>query len=161
MNLNKVILIGRLSQDITMQESKNNINYVRTNLAITRDNSNRNNNEEITDFIPLVAFGNNATYMSRFFGKGDLVNVVGVIQSSQYTTKSGDIVSSLSIVIEQIKSLEPRSITQARNGRKNSSIANTNINELDDSNETATFYEEQKNNEVTEQDDDNPWELDF
>ena len=99
MNLNKVILIGRLSQDIVMQESKSNINYVRTNLAITRDNQGRNS-EEITDFIPVVAFGNNATYMSRFFGKGDLVNIVGTIQSSQYTTKSGDIVSSLSIVFK-------------------------------------------------------------
>lgn len=159
MNLNKVILIGRLSQDIVMQESKSNINYVRTNLAITRDNQGRNS-EEITDFIPIVAFGNNATYMSRFFGKGDLVNIVGTIQSSQYTTKSGDIVSSLSIVVEQIKSLEPRSITQARNSRKNSTIAHTgnesSINNLDQ----PTFYEEDQKNELTE-DDNNPWELDF
>ena len=159
MNLNKVILIGRLSQDIVMQESKSNINYVRTNLAITRDNQGRNS-EEITDFIPIVAFGNNATYMSRFFGKGDLVNIVGTIQSSQYTTKSGDIVSSLSIVVEQIKSLEPRSITQARNSRKNSTIAHTgNESSIDNLNQ-PTFYEEDQKNELTE-DDNNPWELDF
>ena len=159
MNLNKVILIGRLSQDIVMQESKSNINYVRTNLAITRDNQGRNS-EEITDFIPVVAFGNNATYMSRFFGKGDLVNIVGTIQSSQYTTKSGDIVSSLSIVVEQIKSLEPRSITQARNSRKNSTIAHTgNESSIDNLNQ-PTFYEEDQKNELTE-DDNNPWELDF
>ena len=154
MNLNKVILIGRLSQDIVMQESKSNINYVRTNLAITRDNQGRNS-EEITDFIPIVAFGNNATYMSRFFGKGDLVNIVGTIQSSQYTTKSGDIVSSLSIVVEQIKSLEPRSITQARNSRKNSTIAHTG-NELSINNlNKLTFYEDDQKNELTE-DDNNP-----
>ena len=159
MNLNKVILIGRLSQDIVMQESKSNINYVRTNLAITRDNQGRNS-EEITDFIPIVAFGNNATYMSRFFGKGDLVNIVGTIQSSQYTTKSGDIVSSLSIVVEQIKSLEPRSITQARNSRKNSTIAHTgNESSINNLNQ-PTFYEEDQKNELTE-DDNNPWELDF
>lgn len=159
MNLNKVILIGRLSQDIVMQESKSNINYVRTNLAITRDNQGRNS-EEITDFIPVVAFGNNATYMSRFFGKGDLVNIVGSIQSSQYTTKSGDIVSSLSIVVEQIKSLEPRSITQARNSRKNSTIAHTgNESSINNLNQ-PTFYEEDQKNELTE-DDNNPWELDF
>ena len=154
MNLNKVILIGRLSQDIVMQESKSNINYVRTNLAITRDNQGRNS-EEITDFIPIVAFGNNATYMSRFFGKGDLVNIVGTIQSSQYTTKSGDIVSSLSIVVEQIKSLEPRSITQARNSRKNSTIAHTgNESSINNLNQ-PTFYEEDQKNELTE-DDNNP-----
>ena len=159
MNLNKVILIGRLSQDIVMQESKSNINYLRTNLAITRDNQGRNS-EEITDFIPVVAFGNNATYMSRFFGKGDLVNIVGTIQSSQYTTKSGDIVSSLSIVVEQIKSLEPRSITQARNSRKNSTIAHTgNESSINNLNQ-PTFYEEDQKNELTE-DDNNPWELDF
>ena len=159
MNLNKVILIGRLSQDIVMQESKSNINYVRTNLAITRDNQGRNS-EEITDFIPVVAFGNNATYMSRFFGKGDLVNIVGTIQSSQYTTKSGDIVSSLSIVVQQIKSLEPSSITQARNSRKNSTIAHTgNESSINNLNQ-PTFYEEDQKNELTE-DDNNPWELDF
>lgn len=159
MNLNKVILIGRLSQDILMQESKSNINYVRTNLAITRDNQGRNS-EEVTDFIPIVAFGNNATYMSRFFGKGDLVNIVGTIQSSQYTTKSGDIVSSLSIVVDQIKSLEPRSITQARNSRKNSTIAHTGNETSVNNSSQPTFYEENQENELTE-DDNSPWELDF
>lgn len=159
MNLNKVILIGRLSQDIVMQESKSNINYVRTNLAITRDNQGRNS-EEITDFIPIVAFGNNATYMSRFFGKGDLVNIVGTIQSSQYTTKSGDIVSSLSIVVEQVKSLEPRSITQARNSRKNSTIAHVGNESSDTNLNQPSFYEEESKNELKE-DDNNPWELDF
>lgn len=113
MNLNKVILIGRISQQPIMNDSKSGLNYVRTSIAINRESFGQNKNE-ITDFIPLVAFGNNANFISKYFNKGDLISVVGQIQMSSYTTKSGDVASSASIIVDQIKSLEPQQITQAR-----------------------------------------------
>lgn len=161
MNLNKVILIGRISTDISNYDSKSGINYVRFNLAITRDNVSSNNREEITDFIPMVAFRNNATYISRFFNKGDLVNIVGMLQNSQYTSKNGDIVSSTNVVIDNIKSLEPRSVTQARAERNNTTIANVNISNSAN-NDQPTFYDDEQNkNDSNNNDDENPWEIDF
>ena len=159
MNLNKVILIGRISQEIVPQESRTGISYVRFNLAINRDIQNRNN-EDVTDFIPLVAFDNTANFINRFFNRGDLVSVVGSLQSSQYTSKSGDNISSLSVLIDQIRSLEPRSVTQARAEKKNTISINTSSNPIVE--EKPTFHEENSNNDaLSNLDDDNPWELDF
>lgn len=162
MNLNKVIFIGRLSQDPVLYESKTGVNYVRSTLAITRDNQNKNN-EDITDFIPLVAFDNTANFVNNFFSKGDLVSITGSLQSSQYTSKSGDLVSTLNVLIEQIRSLEPRAVTQARAERKNTTIFNNNQNNnKENKNEqTTTFYVEEKQTTNNNLEDDNPWELDF
>lgn len=148
MNLNKVILIGRIASDIVMNESKNGVQFARFSLAITRDNFSNDKNE-VTDFISIVAFRNNATFLSKFFNKGDLISVVGSLQSSQYTSKNGDIVSSVNVIIDQIKSLESRAITQAR-AEKNNNIENNNKN-----------IETKDKEEIINNEEDNPWELEF
>ncbi len=151
MNLNKVILIGRISTDVTLNESRSGVSFARFNLAITRD-SFSNTREDITDFIHISAFRNTAIFISKFFNKGDLVCVTGSLQSSQYTTKNGDVVSSISVVADQIKSLEPKSVTQAR-AEKTSSL---NVD-----NNQSTFYSEKTKDNDEKTSDENPWELDF
>ena len=158
MNLNKVILIGRIASDISISESKSGVVFARFSLAITRDNFS-NEKDEIADFISIVAFRNNATFLSKYFNKGDLVNIVGSLQSSQYTSKSGDLISSLNVVVDQVKSLEPRAVTQARAERNTGTISTSSIT-TEKNNEKPTFYEENKKEESSS-DDDNPWELDF
>ena len=156
MNLNKVILIGRISQQINTFKSKTGFSYVRFNLAVTRDSYGPERND-VTDFIPVVAFGNNAVFVSRYFNKGDLVSIVGSIQMSQYTTKNGDIANSATIVVDQIKSLEPLNVTQARADKNGNNMTNEPIQE-------PTFYQEQKNDNSSESENDktdNPWELDL
>lgn len=162
MNLNKVILIGRISQKPTISKSKSGFNYVRFNVAVSRDV--QQNNDEITDFIPLVAFGNNASFIDRFFNKGDLVSIVGSIQMSQYTTKSGDSAVSSSVLIEQIKSLEPLSVTQERleknslNDDSNFELTINQSNVLQNETNKSSFNEEKTKKD---EDNDNPWELDL
>lgn len=148
MNLNKVILIGRISQQPIINDSKSGLNYVRTSIAINRDSFGQNKNE-VTDFIPLVAFGNNANFISKYFNKGDLISVVGQIQMSSYTTKSGDIASSASIIVDQIKSLESQQVTQLRReNAENTHQLSTHIDQPIPSKqpnvdiEKPTFYKE-------------------
>lgn len=154
MNLNKVILIGRIASDLNATTSKSGVTFVRFSLAITRDMNSNDRANEITDFIPCAAFRNNATFLSKYFNKGDLINIVGSIQTSQYTTKNGDIVTTSTVVIDQVKGLEKKSITQSRNERQNTTLGNIN-NSSNQMDEQATFHEENKTDE------DNPWELDF
>ena len=148
MNLNKVILIGRISQQPTSFQSKSGVNVTRFSLAISRDFQ---KNSEITDFIPLVAFDNTANFINRFFNKGDLVTVVGSLQSSQYTSKSGDLITSISVLIDQIKSLEPKSVTQAR-------VEKGNLGAPLDEEHAPTFYaeEKEKNTAKKSDEDENP-----
>ena len=164
MNLNKVVLIGRISQQLSPNQSRSGLSYTRFNLAITRDSQSNNANKEMTDFIPLVAFGNNSIFLNRFFHKGDLVSVVGSIQTSQYTNKNGDLVNSFSVVVDEIKSLEPMAITQQRAERNqaglahgpNTQIGQTNMTKINNPSQPS-FQAEQP----VEEDDGPSWELDL
>lgn len=126
MNLNKVILIGRISQQPSIFQSRSGMNIVRFTIAVSRDNSSQQ--EEITDFLPIVAFSNNATFISKYFNKGDLISIVGMIESNQFINKNGENVSSISIVVEKIKQLEPLSVTQSR-AEKNGLLRNNQNNQ--------------------------------
>ncbi len=157
MNLNKVTLIGRISQQPVASQSRSGVSFVRFNIAVSRDF--QRNSEDITDFIPLVAFDNTANFINRYFNKGDLVVVIGTLQSSQYTSKSGDLVHSLTVSIDQIKSLEPASIKQARVEKNGAEHYNEG---------QPTFYVEEANKSTQASADvnedskeDNPWELDL
>ncbi|MBR3259285.1 MAG: hypothetical protein IKG09_00815, partial [Mycoplasmataceae bacterium] len=68
--------------------------------------------------------------------------------SSQYTSKNGDIVSSVNVIIDQIKSLESRAITQARAEKNNMENNNKNI-------------ETKSKEEIINNEENNPWELEF
>lgn len=158
MNLNKVILIGRISQQPLLFNSNSGINYSRFNIAITRDRQN-SAAEETTDFIPLVAFGSTAMFIQKYFNKGDLISVVGTIQMSQYTTKSGDIASSASVLVDQIKSLEPLSVTQQRAEKRDTTTINTRIEQS--AIEPKGDINHPSFKEESTEESDNPWELDL
>lgn len=161
MNLNKVILIGRIASDLNVSISKTGVSFLRFTLAVTRDTIDKSN--EITDFIPCAAFRNNAAFLSKYFNKGDLINVVGSIQTSQYTTKNGDVVTSSTVVIDQVKALERKSVTQSRAERQNTSLGN--IGNQQEILGEPTFHNNGENKEIDnndkKDDEDNPWELDF
>lgn len=169
MNLNKVILIGRISQQPTSYQSRSGAMVVRFNVAVTRDTY--NNQEEITDFLPVVAFGNNATFINKYFNRGDLVNIVGSIEVNNYTNKQGENTFSFSIVVEKIKSLEPLSITQQRAEKNKLSNNGIGINSQSQNIDTFSYQTSNSNNvedinnptfkEEIEEDLDNPWELDI
>ena len=162
MNLNKVILIGRISQQPNINQSKSGFSYTRFNIAISRDYQGNNKEKDSTDFIPLVAFGNTSIYVNRFFNKGDLISVVGSIQTMQYKNKNGDLTNSFSILVDQIKSLEPISVTQSRAERANNFSQQDGVNTK--INQSNYEHNEHNNAEPTfesEESDDKPWELDL
>lgn len=88
--LNEVITNGRLVDEVKTSLSKNNVAYTRFCLAVRRPGSKEidENGEVIrepeTDFIDCVAFGNQATYLNKFFRKGDGVIVRGSLQTEVY-----------------------------------------------------------------------------
>lgn len=70
--MNKSLLTGRISKDPSLNFSHNKIPNLRFNLAVKAP---RTSSE--TYFIPCIAFGNDAIYISKNVSKGDLLSVVG------------------------------------------------------------------------------------
>lgn len=154
--MNKVILIGRLVADPIIYNSKNLTKYARTRIAVSREN-----NQEETDFISLVAFSHTALFVSTYFSKGDLVAIEGNISSTNYKNDKGEFVDSTNVVIQKIRSLEPREVTnKRREGRGLETSSNpSSQNEFAQPSFSQPQIEEKPKN--SEDDNDSPWELDL
>ena len=78
--LNKAILMGRLTRDPELRYTQSNIPVVTFSIAVDRNYSN-NGGDRQTDFIDIVAWRRTAEFVSQWFTKGQMIVVVGSIQS--------------------------------------------------------------------------------
>ena len=98
--LNQIILVGRLTRDISVNKSDNGIKVATISLAIPRSFKNSDGVYD-TDFIDCVAFDNIAENTSEYCGKGDIVGVKGRVQS-RVLEKEGKKESVMEIIAEKV-----------------------------------------------------------
>lgn len=78
--LNQIVLVGRLTRDITVNKSDKGNKVATISLAIPRSFKNSEGIYE-TDFIDCVLFDNIADNTSEYCKKGDIVGIKGRVQS--------------------------------------------------------------------------------
>ena len=77
--MNKVILIGNLANDPEARTTQSGISQSRFTIAVNRRFANQQGVRE-ADFIPVVAWRQNADFCNRYLSKGRRVAVEGSIQ---------------------------------------------------------------------------------
>lgn len=87
--LNKAILIGRLVIDPELKTTPQGTNVCTFRIAVDRPFTAKGA-EKKSDFLNIVAWRQNAEFVSRFFQKGRLIGVEGSIQSRDYQDKDGN-----------------------------------------------------------------------
>lgn len=118
MNLNRVILIGRLTKDPEKKVLNSGTEVVRFGLATDRyflDKSGQKRQE--TEFHNVVLFGKIGNIASLYLKKGSLVLVEGRIQTRTWQDNDGNKVSRVEIIGERIQ-LGPRSYQNNQTGEK-------------------------------------------
>ena len=85
--LNKCVLMGRLVKDFDMKTTTTGTTVGRTTLAI--DRKYQKGQEKQTDFINIVCFSRTAEFAHKYFGKGNMMCVVGSIQSRSWDGQDG------------------------------------------------------------------------
>lgn len=83
--MNKVNLIGRLTKEIELKTYDKGV-YTKFTLAI--NSYNRIKKEQVTNFIELVAFDNNAKFMNSYIKKGEQIAIEGEIITSTYVNQA-------------------------------------------------------------------------
>lgn len=99
--INTVSLTGRLTNDINVRETKNS-QVGNFTIAVQR-----NFGEKEADFIQVTVFNKVAENMKKFTSKGDLVGVVGRLQTSNYE-KDGQTIYVTQVVSNDITFLETK-----------------------------------------------------
>ncbi|MBT1343494.1 single-stranded DNA-binding protein [Mycoplasma bovis] len=138
MNLNKVILIGRVSSDVRYSKTNSGISFARTRIAISRSYTSDN---EVTDFIPVIAWRSTADFLNGYAPKGTLVAIEGTLVTSTYES-NGQTNYSVEVRIDNLHLLESRSV---RNQRQTNefSVVQPNFKKTD-SNTTNSFAKSNK-----------------
>lgn len=103
MNINKVILMGRLTADPELKVSQSNVPVLRFTIAVSR----RMKRDE-TDFIDCVAFRQTAEFVSKFFRKGSAIIAFGSLQIENWTDKDGRKNKTARVVVDEVQFGEKR-----------------------------------------------------
>ena len=98
--LNQIILVGRLTRDISVNRSEKGVKVATISLAIPRSFKNSEGSYD-TDFIDCIAFDTVAENTSEYCSKGDIVGVKGRIQS-RIIDKEGQKESVMEIIAEKV-----------------------------------------------------------
>lgn len=103
MNINKVILMGRLTADPELKTSANNVSIVQFTVAVNRRYMSKDSNERQVDFIDCTAFNRNAEFLSKYFRKGSSIIVFGNIQVDQWKDKEGHSRRTVRVIVDELQ----------------------------------------------------------
>ena len=94
LNLNKVILGGRITADIELKQTQNGTAVCSFSLAISRG-------KEETDFIDCVAWKQTAEFLAKFFKRGSSLLVEGSLRKRAWTDKNGEKRYATEVIVDK------------------------------------------------------------
>ncbi|MET3195262.1 single-stranded DNA-binding protein [Bacillus sp. OAE603] len=146
MNINKVILNGRLTKEIVLRHTDNN-NAVCT-FTIASNRPQKTNGESEADFIQCVAFKKNAENMSKFLRKGSKVCVVGRLTTRTYDDSTGKKQYVTEVIVNEVEFLDPINSDSSNNNLREQNNNSGNPNTQSEPFGGSTEYTEKM-----------PWEM--
>lgn len=103
--LNRVVLIGRLCQDVDIRQTSSGTPVGNFTLAVDRAFKKQDGTRD-TDFLRIVVWDKAAEACSKYIGKGSLVAIEGRIQSRSYETQDGQKRTAVEVVAENVRFLD-------------------------------------------------------
>lgn len=100
--LNKAILMGRLTRAPELRYTQSNLPVVSFTIAVERNRA-AQGQEKQTDFVDIVAWRKTAEFVSQWFTKGQMIVVVGSIQSRRWQDKNGNNRTSIEVLAEEVQ----------------------------------------------------------
>lgn len=105
--MNKVVLIGNLVRDPEVRATQSGISVCNFTVAVNR-RFKKENGEQETDFLNIIAWRQLAELCSKYLAKGRKVAVTGSIQTRTYEAKDGSKRTAWDIVADEVEFLTPQ-----------------------------------------------------
>ena len=86
--LNKFIGMGRLVKDPELKVTESGVNITRFTLAIDRRFQKQGEDRQ-ADFLNVICFNKTAEFVSKWFAKGQMILVVGSVQTRSWEGQDG------------------------------------------------------------------------
>ena len=105
--INRVVLVGRLSQDPELKRSESNNSICRFSIAV--DNRTKNpDGSRGAAFVPCVCFQQTADNVVKYTKKGSLIGVEGRLNQRSFQRTDGVKVNVLEVVCDTVRFLEKK-----------------------------------------------------
>ena len=111
LNLNKVILCGRLTADPELKQTQSGIAVVSFTLAVNRRYQSKTADgaqAQQADFINVVAWRQTAEFISKYFRKGSAICVTGSIQTRNWQDQQGNRRYATEVVADEAMFVDSR-----------------------------------------------------
>ena len=105
-NLNKVMLIGRLAADPELRHTQNDLSVTSFSVAVNRRYSAQG--QQSVDFIDVVAWRQQAEFVTKYFKKGSAIFVSGSLQIRTWKDKDGNNRRTAEVVADDIQFVDSK-----------------------------------------------------
>ncbi|MFA5585447.1 MAG: single-stranded DNA-binding protein [Saccharofermentanales bacterium] len=107
--MNKAILMGRLVRDPEIRTTQSGISVCNFTVACDRRTRATDGTRQNTaDFIPCVAWRQQAEFISKYFFKGDRILLVGSIQPRSWEDQAGQKRYTTEVIVDEVEFCESR-----------------------------------------------------
>ena len=107
MDINKVIIVGRLTKEIELKATQSGTKYVQFDLAVG-NGKDKEGKERQTDFINCVAWEKRAENLSVYVHKGHRVAIEGRLKVDKYQNDKGENKYKTYVLVEGYEFLESK-----------------------------------------------------
>ena len=107
LNLNKVIIGGRLTNEPELKTTQSGLSVVSFSIAVNRKV--KQGEEQKADFFNVTAWRQTAEFVSRYFHKGSSICIVGSLQTSSWTNQKGEKQYRTDIVADEVMFVDSKS----------------------------------------------------
>lgn len=111
--MNKAILMGRLTKNPELRQTPNGVSVVSFTLAVDRRFKSQSGERE-TDFIPMIAWRQQAEFIAKYFKQGSKMVAIGAIQVRSYD-KNGERRYITEVVVDEVYFAESKAGSSASN----------------------------------------------
>jgi single-strand DNA-binding protein len=144
-NFNKVILGGRLTADPELKQTTSGTSVCSFSVAVNRRYQ-KDAESQQTDFINVVAWRQQAEFVTRYFRKGSSICVVGNIQTRSWTDNQGQKRYATDVVADEISFVDSKG-EGASNQGGNPYAAENYAPSFASQNQEAPKFEEMSNDD--------------
>ena len=113
--LNKVILMGRLTRDPELKYTPANVPVCSFSIAVDRRYV-RQGEQRQADFINIVTWRQQAEFVSKYFVKGQMINVCGSLQTRTWDDANGVKHYATEVVADELNFCGDNRNNQSNNG---------------------------------------------
>lgn len=103
--MNVTIISGRLTKEVEVKKGVTGADYLSNSIAVERPFKNKDGKKD-TDFIPIIVFGHNATFLGKYAAKGARVNVKGSLRTRSYEDKDNGKRFVLELQVDEVEIMD-------------------------------------------------------